>query len=324
MLTYSVAIRTLGTAGEKFREELSSIAGQTVQPDRVLVYIAEGYDRPAYTVGREEYVWVKKGMVAQRVLPYDEISSEVILMLDDDVRLAPDSAERMLAALETYGADAVGADTFKNQEMSVAAKMYAAITNLVFPHWDRKWAFKIHRNGSFSYQNAPVRSFCWSQSCAGNAAMWRMTVYRQLHLEDEMWLDELPFAYNDDTVEFYKLHKNGFRLGVLYDSGCEHLDGQSSSLGFRKGSEWIQTRTMALFVIWWRTIFQPTRKFSVERWLAIACFVLKVFWLFFVLCGGSIVRCSVQPVISYVKGLHAGWQFVHTERFRSLGSFVLR
>ena len=89
--SYSIAIRTLGAAGDKFRMELESIITQTVQPERVMVYIAEGYPRPEFTVGREEYVWVKKGMVAQRALPYDDISSEYIMMLDDDVMLAAES-----------------------------------------------------------------------------------------------------------------------------------------------------------------------------------------------------------------------------------------
>ena len=90
--SYSIAIRTLGTAGELFRRGLDSIAAQTVPPERVIVYIAEGYSRPTFTRGKEEYVWVKKGMVAQLALPYHEIGSECILMLDDDVELAPDSA----------------------------------------------------------------------------------------------------------------------------------------------------------------------------------------------------------------------------------------
>ena len=74
--SYSVAIRTLGTAGDKYKRELESIAAQTVQPERVVVYLAEGYERPAFTVGKEDYVVVKKGMVAQRALPYDEIQSD--------------------------------------------------------------------------------------------------------------------------------------------------------------------------------------------------------------------------------------------------------
>ena len=64
---YSIAIRTLGTAGEKFRQELESIVRQTVQPERVLVYVAEtsGVKFVDGSIGREEFRYVKKGMVAQ-------------------------------------------------------------------------------------------------------------------------------------------------------------------------------------------------------------------------------------------------------------------
>ena len=152
-MKYSIAIRTLGTSGEKFVAELESIKRQTVQPEKVIVYIAEGYDRPDYTIGKEEYVWVKKGMMRQRVLRYDEIDTPLILLLDDDVELAENTMEKMINALEKYSLDCIGADVFKNQNMSLRGKLYAAITNLVFPHWSDTWAFKIHSNGSFSYNN---------------------------------------------------------------------------------------------------------------------------------------------------------------------------
>ena len=324
MLSYSIAIRTLGTSGDLFREELLSIARQTVQPDRVVVYIAEGYRRPDYSVGREEYVWVKKGMVAQRILPYDDIASDVIFMLDDDVRLAPDSAERMLKAMEEHSADCVGADTFRNQDMSFAGKVYAAITNMVLPHCSKKWAFKIHHNGSFSYNIRPTKSFYLSQSCAGNAVMWRKSVYAELHLEDEMWLDELPFALCDDAVECYKVYRNGFKLGVVYDAGCEHLNSRSSSESFRRGPQWMHTRTMSAFIIWWRTVYQPSRKNPFERLWSVLRFAFKVLWLFFVMCILSLVKCSPKYIVSYVEGLSDGWKFVRTESFRQLRSYILK
>ena len=324
MLTYSIAIRTLGTSGEVFREELLSITRQSIQPERVLIYVAEGYSRPDYTIGREEYVWVKKGMVAQRILPYDEITSDVIFMLDDDVCLAPDSAERMLKAMEEYRADCVGVDTFKNHNMPVVKKIYAALTNLAFPHWSDKWAFKIHYNGSFSYNNRPTKSFYWSQSCAGNAVMLRMSIYRQLHFEDEMWLDDMPFAYNDDMVESYKIYKNRFRLGVLYDAGCEHLDSCSSSATFRKGTQWVHTRTMAMFIIWWRTIYQTMRKNSLKKLFVAFYFITKVVWLSVVMCCASIVKFTPQYTILYINGLIDGWRFVHSDRFSSLRKYVVR
>lgn len=324
MLTYSIAIRTLGTGGEKFREELLSIARQTIQPERLIVYIAEGYSRPGFTIGNEEYVWVKKGMMAQRILPYDEISSDCIMMLDDDVRLSPDSAERMLKAMEKYDADCVGADTFRNQNMTIRNKVYAALTNLVFPHYSSRWAFIIHRNGSFSYNNRPVKSFYWSQSCAGPASLWRKNTYEQLRMEDELWLDELGFTYGDDMLEFYKLHANGFRLGILYDSGIENLDGCSSSHAFRKSRERMYIRTKASFIIWWRTCFRSGNTPDSVRWSAAICFALKTFWLFFVVCGAAVATRKFHMVPSYVSGWRDGWSFVHSATYKAIGNFAFR
>ncbi len=322
MLTYSIAIRTLGTGGEKFRKELHSIMQQTVPPERVLVYIADGYSRPEFTVGNEEYVWVKKGMMAQRILPYHEISSDCILMLDDDVCLAPDSAERMLLAMENYNADCVGADTFKSQDMNLKSKVYAALTNFVFPHYNSKWAFKIHRNGSFSYHNHPTQPFYWSQSCAGPASLWRKAVYHQLHLEDELWLDELEFAYGEDMLEFYKLHKNGFRLGVLYNSGVENLDGGSSSTAFRRSPERMYIRSKASFIIWWRTCFHPGDTDAYAQSLTVVNFLFKFVWVFFVMCGAACFTGQPNMVLLYLKGVRDGWDFVHSVKYRLIRNYV--
>ncbi len=323
MLTYSIAIRTLGTGGEKYRRELLSITQQTVQPERVLVYIAKGYDRPNFTVGKEEYVWVKKGMMAQRILPYNEISSDCILMLDDDVYLANDSAERMLLVMEREEADCVGADTFKNQDMSFKSKVYAAVTNLVFPHYSKKWAFKIHRNGSFSYNNHPTKSFYWSQSCAGPASMWRKEVYHQLHLEDELWLDEMGFAYGDDMLEFYKLYKNGYRLGILYDSGVEHLDGGSSSKAYRKSDERMYIRSKAIFLIWWRTCYRPGDSGVYEQIFTALCFFMKMVWVFLLVCVVACVTVKPNMISYHIKGIRDGWNFTHSEKYRKIRNYVI-
>ena len=67
-MQYTAIIRTLGTAGEKYQKLLNSLMAQTVRPKDIIVYIAEGYPIPKETVGIERYVFVKKGMVAQRAL----------------------------------------------------------------------------------------------------------------------------------------------------------------------------------------------------------------------------------------------------------------
>ena len=43
-MDYTVVIRTLGVAGEKYQILLNSLNKQTILPSKILVYIAEGYE----------------------------------------------------------------------------------------------------------------------------------------------------------------------------------------------------------------------------------------------------------------------------------------
>ena len=320
--SYSIAIRTLGTTGEMFRKELESLYAQTVPPERVVIYIAEGYERPSFTVGKEEYVWVPKGMMSQRVLPYDEITSDCILMLDDDVLLAPDSAEKMLRAMVEHNADCVGADVFQNHRMLRKTKVYAALTNLVFPHRSQKWAFKVRRNGSFSYNAHPRNNYCWSQSCGGPAMLWRKEALLKIHLDDELWLDKLGFAYGDDQLETYKLHANSGRLGVLYDAGITNLDAQSSSSAFRKGVDYFYVRTKAMFMVWWRTCFKNGEDTAWTRFLVAIAFSFKALWLIPVMTAAAIAKRNIRVLSSYFRGLRDGWKEVHSPEFQALPPYI--
>lgn len=321
-MTYSIAIRTLGTAGEKFLEELRSIASQTVLPEKVVIYIAEGYSRPEFTVGQEEYVWVKKGMVAQRALPYDEISSDCILLLDDDVRLAPDSAERMLRAMEEQNMDCVAADVFKNHEMSLGVKLKSALSNWVFPHCSKRWAFKIHRTGSFSYNIDPEPRCYLSQSCGGPAMLWRKETLLRTRLQDELWMDSLGFAYGDDALISYKLYRNGGRLGVLYDSGVENLDAGSSSSLFKKSPDRIRVMAKATLMIWWRSLYRNGADTFGSRLLAAVCFCSRVLWQFVGISLLSAVKLSPEIAISYCRGILEGIRSSKSKSFNSLSPFI--
>lgn len=320
MLSYSIAIRTLGSAGDKFIRELESIKRQSTQPDKVVVYIAYGGVRPGFQIGKEEYVWVKKGMVSQRLLGYHDVNSDVLFFLDDDMELAPDSAEKMLNLLEENKFDALGADTFYNHRMSVLRKTYSALVNLVTPHRSDKWAFRIKRNGSFSYNNCPEKDCYLSQSCGGPAWMIRKQVYDRLRLRDELWLDSFGYAYCEDQLETYKIYKNGYKLGVIFNSGIRNLDGASASANYKRNSERIYIRTKASFVIWWRTIYQTS--FGMEKFLSILAFVLKSLWLFIVFCILSAVKFSFSYLRQYVRGLGDGVKFVHSPEFLVIPPYV--
>ena len=323
MMNYSIAIRTLGKSGEKFVRELESIKRQTVQPDRIIVYIADGYERPPFTIGKEEYVWVKKGMVAQRALRYDEISSPLMLLLDDDVELEPTCAEELINSLETCELDCLAAETYQDHRLPILIKVYSAITNLVFPHWSNKWAFKIHSNGSFSYNVHITKDVYLSQSAAGPAALWKKDVFRNVHIDHELWLDRFEFSYGDDGLTFNKVYKNGYRLGVHYNCGITNLDAKSSSNAFQKNPKKYYTRSMASLMIWHRTCYNlkglPIYK---KAWAAIG-FTFKTIWLFVIHIIASIITLSPKVLWYYSKGIYDGLKMIHSTEYRQIPNYIL-
>lgn len=311
---YSVAIRTLGTSGDKFVRELKSIYNQTILPDKVVVYIAEGYPRPSSQIGNEEYVWVKKGMVSQRSLKYSEILSDYILLLDDDVELQSESVERLLAVAEQEKADVVGADTFKNQDLSFKSKLFAALTNWVVPHSDTRWAFKICAHASFSYLNTPIKEYYPSQSCAGPASLWKKDTLLKLHLEDETFLDRLGFPFGEDLLTFYKVYVNGYKLFIHYQSGIVHLDGKSSSGAYQNNARKFYIRSKGSFILWWRTCYQVRK----NKWWVVFIYSLKLLWLFWINVAASLVMLNIKIPYLYVKGVRDVWHYVHSDSYKTI------
>ena len=120
---YCVAIRTLGTAGDKYQTLLNSLRNQTISPKKILVYIAEGYSLPKETIGIEEYIRCPKGMIAQRSLPFEEIDTEYVLFCDDDLYLPPDMVERMFNGLFDHNGDCIALNAFIQGKSSKIRKI---------------------------------------------------------------------------------------------------------------------------------------------------------------------------------------------------------
>ncbi len=322
-MSYSFAIRTLGTSAI-LRQELESLHCQTIKPDRIVVYIAEGYDRPNYSVGIEEYQWVPKGMVRQRVLRYEDIDSEYIFFLDDDVILAPNAAENLLNEAVVHSADCIAPDTFRTHEMSFANKVYAIFTNLVFPRCNDKWAFKRNRNGSMTYNNSPSNGFYLSQTCDGPAWLCKKDVFLSLHLEDEVWLDRLGFPFGEDALETYKFYINGYKVGVIYGDLATHLDAKTSSSDYHNNIRKFYVRSYATFVLWWRMIYNIEDQSLINKLLSSLSFAFKAVWLFPVNIIASFRFHHWKISYYYLKGIIDGWHFVHSEEYKKIPSYLLK
>lgn len=320
---YSVAIRTLGLAGEKFVTELKSLHAQTILPKKIVVYIAEGYDIPKTHVGMEEYVYVPKGMVAQRALDYKEIDTDYLLVLDDDIYLPPDSIQKMSQALLERHADLISFDIFQDYRKPFIKKAYAFITNMAYPRKNDGWAFKIQRNASFSYNNNPD-DICWTESAAGAGALLKLNSFKAIHLEDEKWLDKMGFAYGEDLLFYNKLFKNGYKLLIHYGIQAIHLDASSSRKDYSKMKNKLMLRAKIWFILWHRICYNLSTNTRKDKVLDICSFSIKLLLGFFVHLGYSIIKINPKLLWLFIKGNYEGYKFVHSKEYKAIPNFIVK
>ena len=234
---YCAAIRTLGTAGDKYLQTLKSLHSQTIPPKKILVYIAEGYDLPKETIGIEQYIYVKKGMIAQRALPYTEVDTDYVLLLDDDLNFPPGMVEKLARELEEYDGDIISPNIYPNHEWSFAKKIIYALAGGTLPMKSDRWAFKIRSNACYCYNNNPTRDVYESQSAAGACSLWRTKALKGIRFEDELYFNRFRYPLGDDQLMFYKAYVNGYKVLIDYKTGIIHLDGRSGANKANKEKE---------------------------------------------------------------------------------------
>jgi GT2 family glycosyltransferase len=315
---YCVAIRTLGKAGDKYLQELQSLARQTIQPKRILVYIAEGYPIPKETIGREEYIRCPKGMMTQRSLPFKEVDTEWILFLDDDIYLPDNGVELLFDGVLDNKGDCIAPATFEHANASIFMKLVYFCIFQTFPHFRKDWAYRVRLDGGNSYNWHPEKDVLQSQSAPGTCSLCRTSAYRAVNMADERWIDTFKYAFGDDLLFYNKLHQYGYKVLIHFKSGILHMDAQSSHYA-NQCEQNLVTRTLR-FVNWWRIVY------SVQTlgWRKAECailFGLRTVFSFFCHLGFALLRFRAFYAYNVIKSVWKGWKYVHSEAYLSYPSF---
>lgn len=258
--SYSAVIRTLGSAGDKYQQLLDSLYKQTIKPDKIFVYIAEGYPLPKETIGCEEYIYVKKGMVAQRALNYKEVKSEYILFLDDDVFLPEYSVQFLYKYLSDNNANIISPDVFPNAERSCFSRFLMFLSGRMIARKDDGiWGYKVMRNSGYSYNNNPKPGVYLSQTNAGPCFFCKKEVFLSIHFEDELWLDRQKYPQGEDQVMYYKMYLLGLKQLTWFQSGIKHLDAGTAIKNEEKEKKLIYSDFRFKVIFWHRFIYKPDK-----------------------------------------------------------------
>ena len=317
-MQYTAVIRTLGKAGEKYQTLLKSLLTQTIAPTDIIVYIAEGYDIPKETVGVEKYVYVKKGMVAQRALSYSEVKTEYILFLDDDLFIPSDGVEKMYNALIANNADVISPDVFPNHKRGLKSEIMMTISGRMRARrWDNTWGYKVMATAGYSYNKNPKKDVYMSQTNAGPCFMCKKEDFLRIHFEEELWMDNMAYPIGEDQVMYYKMHLLGLKVLTLFHSGIEHLDAGSTLMDSDKEKRMLEGDCFFKTIFWHRFIQEPERNIITRIWNAIC---IKYYYAF--TFAVSLMKGNVEIYKVKRQGVERAKMFLHSEEFRSLPKII--
>lgn len=313
-MNYTAVIRTLGRAGEKYQRLLDSLCSQTLKPAKILVYIAEGYPQPKETCGEEQYIYVKKGMVAQRALPYNEVDTEYILFLDDDLFLPDNFVENLFDELKNNHADVVAPDIFPNASRSLKSEFMMTISGRMRARrGDREEGYKVMPTAGFSYNKSPETGAYISQTNAGACFLCRKSDFIKINFEEEQWLDQIGYAIGEEQIMFYKMYLSGLKQLTVFGTGIEHLDA-GCNLGNKEKELKLIEGDYFFRKVFWHRFLQTPEKSAIKRLWNRICISYFYGFGFFI----SAIKGKKATLAAKHRGLSRANAFLKSEEYKSL------
>lgn len=322
MTRYSIAIRTLGNAGEKYQKLLDSIKHSEIQPEKIVVVLPEGHDSPKEKIGSEQFVYCEKSMIQQRLEALKYIDTEYTLFLDDDIAFDDKFVEKLLKPLEEKKFDCAAGPLFSFFPASRAGRIVGTLTASVSKSFfNRDMYVKILRSGGWSYHYFdtneehyyPTDSFAWT------CFMIRTDVMRELCMEDEKkWIEKYGYAYGDDRVMAYKLVKKDYRACIVSNALYDHLDAKTSTgvAGVKSVKPVFGLPYMQ--VIFWNRFIQDLETNNIQK-------IINRIWFEYwkiTMTGYHTIKLLKPGYLQYWKafqnGLKAGKKYVRSEEYKKL------
>lgn len=325
-MEYSVVIRTLGTAGEKYQQTLNSIASQTIKAKEIIIVLPFGYDLPKEKLGYEKFVFSPKGMVSQRVTGFNECKTDLILALDDDVFFDPNFIEEMTQTLLTTNADFVSPiirDISTTSGHNIHPPYKSKILNI--KDWLLGISYKkslknrfvtiVNNSGGFTVNtNIQPNIQYYNQSGQGACLFGKTQKIKDIHFEDELWLEDTKYALPDDMVMFYKLYLYGNKIAMNFNVRFIHLDAGSSLMNENKKINNIFASARNGYIFWYKFIYQMRKK----KFKTILAMSRRIFFTCFFSFVKGIIKCNFKYFRTYIKGYIDGYRYVKDSQYKPL------
>lgn len=322
-INYSVIIRTMGTAGEKYRMLLDSIKKLEPQPEEVVVVLPEGYGIPEDKLGCEKFMYSKKGMVYQRFFGVDNCSTEYALICDDDVCFGSDFVQKLYQPLRDGLGDFSAGPLYsflpqRGIRALLCVVMASAVPTLL--HKETRYVSVLKTTG-YSYNRKLKSGMLYeSQSVAGTCFFARISALHKLNMLEEDWMERKGYAAMEDQTLFYKGWLKGYKTIVVADAYYEHMDARTSTRNNKPSVAYSSKFNRIVF--WHRFIYscQKTRIGKLSSRLAFTyCMTWERLMDKLAIVRGKLSQADLDAAKA---GYAAGWEFIKSNEYLSLSPIL--
>lgn len=308
-MEYSICIRTLGTAGDKYIKLLDSIKKLNIQPKEVLIVIPHGYKSPSYSIGIEKIVRSDKGMLLQRIVGYENANSEYVFLLDDDIEFEPGLVEKLSKPILENKANI----TFPiYPELLPTGGIKSAISAFTLGAVPRKkddYFVKMLPSGGYSYnKNLDIKDeYLYSESAPGMCVFAKTQVLKDINLRDELWIDNVGYPLREDAVLMYKTVLAGNKSIGILGIDITHLDGGSNENNRNLKAAYANGFNQILF---WKRFIKTNAKNRIDN---IKATISIYYWAISTTCYLTIKFVVTRDLELYktsIKGIFEGFKYI--------------
>lgn len=270
-INYSVVIRTIGKAGEKYQALLDSIDALEPKPQEVIVVLPEGYELPKEQLGYERFCFSKKGMIYQRVYGLEQCKTPYALFCDDDVNFPPDFVQKLFRPIGQglCGLSAGPLLSFlpdKGFKSFVSAILGSAVPTV----FHKDMYVKLLRTGGWAFnRNVDTENehYYLTESVAGTCFFADTNRFRSVDFFDEIWVEKMGYAYPEDQVMFCKALLRNIKTMVVSDALYVHADAKTSTAGINLKAAYASSFNKEVY--WHRFVWEQQRGIAAKTWTAI-------------------------------------------------------
>lgn len=322
-MEYSVIIRTLGTAGQKYANLLKCIENLKPLPKEVIVVLPEGYELPKerLTGGlAETFCFSKKGMVTQRVYGMRMCKTPYMLVCDDDIEFDSEFVNKLYTPVSNGLCDFSAGPLFDFLPDKGIKSLYNTVSSLAAATMFNKDKYvKVLRSSGWSYNrniDTKGENYYMTESAAGGCFFASKKGADALNFEDEAWVEKNGYGSLDDQAMFYKATCKGLKTIIVSNAFYKHMDGQTSVVGIRENV--LFSSGFNRYVFWHRFIYTRERTLFMKL-VDIICFYYLVFFkkAFSFIKGFSDIKERQRQKI-WNTGFKAAKRFVKTQDYTNL------